>query len=370
MSYKFFELDTQYELIKESLKKKLDRLLDHKQFINGPEVQELERKIQELFPSFSIFATTSGTSALTLALMSLDLKSTEEVITSPVSFGATATSILLAGGTPVFVDIDETTGLIDIESIEQAVSSKTRAILPVSLYGQPVDMDKIMEIANKYNLKVVEDACQSFGATYKGLRIGSLTDFTAFSFFPAKPLGAYGNAGCVIVSDKRYAEKVKMMRQNGQSERFLHEILGFNALMNSFQAVVLLEKLKFFEKELNLREQIAVRYDVAFENLSSNLKIVRIKPDRTSTRAHYVVKNRQRDKMMAFFNKKGCPLTIHYPIALFDQPFLKGRCKIFGNPDKTRQFVSEICSLPLHPYLLKKDQEQIIQLMRNFICSL
>ena len=368
MSYRFFELDTQYELIKDNLRRSLDNLLDHKQFINGPEVLKLEQKIQEDFPSSSVFATTSGTSALTLALMSLDLKPEDEVITSPVSFGATATSIVLAGGTPVFVEIDETTGLIDSSSIEQAISSKTRAILPVSLYGQPVDRDEINQIANKYNLKVVEDACQAFGAAYKGLKNGSLAGFAAFSFFPAKPLGAYGNAGCVVVNNSKYAEKIKMIRHNGQSKRFFHEVLGFNALMDSFQAVVLLEKLKLFEKELSLREKIAIQYDKAFEGLSPSLDFIRVKGDRTSSRAHYIVKNRQRDKLMNFFHSKGCPLTIHYPIALFDQPFLKERCKIFGNPDKTRQFVSEIVSLPLHAYLSKKDQEKIIKLLKEFIC--
>ena len=368
MSYRFFELDTQYELIKDNLKKSFDRLLDHKQFINGPEVLELEQKIEKFFPSSTVFATTSGTSALTLALMALDLEPEEEVIASPVSFGATATSIVLAGGTPVFVDIDETTGLIDINSIEKAISSKTRVILPVSLYGQPVDSDEINQIANKYNLKVIEDACQSFGATYKSFKSGSLANFSTFSFFPAKTLGSYGNAGCILINDGEYVEKIRMIRQNGQSKRFTHEVLGFNALMNSFQAVTLLEKLKLFDKEWDMRQKLASLYDKTLESLSPKLDYIRVKPDRISSRAYYVIKSSQRNKLMDFFTQKGYPLTIHYPIALFDQPFLKGRCKVFGNPDKTRQFVSEIISLPLHAYFPKKDQEKIIQLLKDFIC--
>ena len=368
MSYRFFELDSQYNLVKEKLKQRLDNLLNHKQFINGPEVLELEKKLENYFPSSYVVATNSGTSALMLALMSLELKVGDEVITSPVSFGATATSILLVGAVPVFVDIEEETGLIDTDSIEQAINEKTRAILPVSLYGQPADMDQINEIAKKYDLKVIEDACQSFGAVYKGRKSGTLSDFSAFSFFPAKPLGAYGNAGCVVTNNREYAEKMKKIRHNGQSKRFVHELLGFNGLMNSFQAAVLLEKLNLFEKELELRQKLANFYDKAFGDLSQDLKYIRVKSDRTSSRGHYVVKCKNRETIMERFHLAGCPLTIHYPIALFDQTVLKDCCKVYGNRSRARQFVSEVFSLPLYPYLSEEDQEKTIHLLKEVIC--
>ena len=368
MSYRFFELDSQYNLIKEKLDQRFNNLLNHKQFINGPEVLKLEKKLEKYLLSSHIFATNSGTSALMLALMSLDLKAGDEVITSPVSFGATATSVLLAGAVPVFVDIEEETGLIDTDSIEQAINGKTRAILPVSLYGQPADMDQINEIAKKYDLKVIEDACQSFGAVYKGCKSGALSDFSAFSFFPAKPLGAYGNAGCVVTNNRKYAEKIRKIRHNGQSARFVHELLGFNGLMNSFQAAVLLEKLNLFEKELGLRQKLASLYDNAFENLFPDLKYICVKSDRISSRNYYVVKSKNREKIMERFRLAGCPLTIHYPIALFDQTVLKDRCKVYGNRNKSRQFVSEVFSLPFHPYLSEEDQGKIIRLLKESIC--
>ena len=365
MSYRFFDLDSQYDLIKENLELRLNKLLSHKKFINGPEVLELEEKLKSYFSSPYVFGTNSGTSALTLALMSLDLKSDDEVITSPASFGATVNSILLAGAVPVFVDIEAETGLIDANSIEQAITLKTKAILPVSLYGQPADMDPINKLAKKYNLKVIEDACQSFGAVYKDRKSGTLSDFSTFSFFPAKPLGSYGNAGCLVVNNSGYAEKIRAMRSNGQSDRFFHEFLGFNALMNSFQATVLLEKLNLFEKEMKIREKLANRYNEAFTDMSPYLNCICVKSDRKSARNHYVVKSKNREQIMKHFHLAGRPLTIHYPTALFDQPILKDRCKIYGNPDKSRQFMSEVFSLPFHPYLSEEDQEKTICLLKE-----
>ena len=368
MSYQFFELDSQYQLLKGGLEKRLNKLFQHKQFIQGPEVLELEQKLEEYLSVPYVFAVNSGTSALLIALMALDLKPGDEVITSPLSFGSTATSILFTKATPVFVDIEEETGLMKAESIEQAVNSKTRAILPVSLYGQTADMDSIKGIAKKYNLKVIEDACQSFGAFYKGQKSGTLSDFSSFSFFPAKALGAYGNAGCVVTQSKKYAEKIRVIRNNGQSERFVYDLLGFNALMNSFQALVLLEKFSLFEKELKLRQKLADRYDKAFEDLSPHLKYISVKADRTSSRAYYIVKSKNRAKIMEHFHLSGRPLTIHYPTPLFAQRVLKNHCKVFGDPHKTRKFANEIFSLPLHPYLKEKDQDKIIHLLKEAVC--
>ena len=369
MSYKFFELDSQYHLIKNKLEQRLKKLLDHKQFINGPEVSELEKQLEKYMGIFSYaLATNSGTSALLLSLMVLDLNAGDEIITSPVSFGATANVIRFVGAVPVFVDIEKDTGLINVHSIKKAISDKSKVILPVSLYGQPADMDQINEIARTHNLKVVEDACQSFGALYKGKKSGSLSDLSATSFFPAKPLGAYGNSGCVFTNNKKYVEKMKKIRNHGQSERFTYELLGFNGLMNSFQAIVLLEKLIIFEKELKLRQELASRYDEAIKNLAPDITLLPIKKNRTSARNYYVLRSRKRKQIMDRFRQEGRPLTIHYPMALFDQPVFKNCCKIYGNPDKTRQYMSEVFSLPLYPYLKAEDQNKTVQLLKEAIC--
>ena len=367
MTGRFFELDSQYLLIEDNLNQALKKLFQHKQFIHGPEVLMLEKQLEKYFKDskYQVLAVNSGTSALICCLMALDLKAGDEIITSPLTFGATALAIKLLGALPVFVDIEKDTGLIKVSSIQKAISSKTKAILPVSLYGQTADMDEINKLAKKYNLKVIEDACQSFGAVYKGGESGALSDLSALSFFPAKPLGAYGNAGCVLTRSKKYVKKIKSIRNNGQSERFFYEYSGFNALMNSFQALVLLEKLKLFRKELKARQKLAFNYDVAFEKLSSDIKIVPVKKDRSSARNYYVLKSRKRNIIMNYFKQAGCPLTIHYPKPLFDYPIFKDRCKVYGNPQAIRRFMGEIFSLPLYPYLKISRQKKIIELLKE-----
>ena len=363
-SYSFFELDSQYKLIQNSLEKRFKKITEHKLFINGPEVEELEDQLANYANVPFAFCTNNGTSSLIVSLLAIGIQPGDEVITAPVSFGATAMSIRLLGAVPVFLDIALDTGLIKTDSIEKAITKKTKAILPVSLYGQSCDMDPINDIAEKYNLTVIEDACQSFGGLYKGRKIGSLCPISAVSFFPSKPLGAYGSGGCVLTKNKDLADKVKKIRNQGQSQRFFYELIGLNAIMNTFQAVVLLEKFKLFEKELSLRREKADRYDRAFQECK-NIKPIQLKNDRLSSRSYYILKSAKRDSILKKFESLGKPLTIHYPSPLFDQPAISAHCKIYGNPDSTRTFTSQVFSLPCHAYLKDKDQEDIIQLMRK-----
>lgn len=368
MAYKFLNLDSQYKKIEASLKERFQKLFIHKQFINGPEVQELEEKLATLTEVSFALCTNSGTSSLILSLMAADIQPGDEVITSSLSFGATASSVILTGAVPVFVDIEEDTGLIQAHKIKEAISEKTKAILPVSLYGQMCDMDAINQIAKSRSLTVIEDACQSFGASYNGKKSGSLAHISAVSFFPAKTLGAYGNAGAIFTDNKKTMEQLKKMRNHGQSTRFVHEMLGFNALMNTFQAVTLLSKLEFFKEELQLRREKARRYDDAFKALEPEVTLLKIRTGRISSRSYYVLKSRKRDRILNFFKKAGCPLTVHYPIPLFDQPFVKLKeAKVFGDPHIARQFASEIFSLPCHAYLTEEEQERIIQLLKQAI---
>ena len=367
-AYKFLELDAQYSMIKTSLEERFKKLLKHKQFINGPEVQELEEKLKEYIGVSFVLATNSGTSSLILALMAAGIKPGDEVITSPLSFGATAQAIMLTGSVPVFVDIEKDTGLIQAHKIEEAISKKTRVLLPVSLYGQVCDMDVMNKIAEKHGLFVIEDSCQSFGASYKGKKSGSLASAGAVSFFPAKPLGAYGNAGCVLTNSEEIGLKLKKMRHQGQSERFFHEVLGFNALMNSFQAAVLLSKLEVFEEELKVRREKAHRYDNFFKEMEPEVSLLKVRKERVSSRSYYVLKSKKRDQILKTFEKEGCPLVVHYPFPLFDQPVVKPRCRVLCNSHTVRQFTSEIFSLPLHAYLSDDEQERIVQLLKKSLC--
>ena len=367
-TYKFLELDTQYNTIKSSLEERFKKLFKHKQFIDGPEVQELEEKLRDYVEVSFALATNSGTSSLILSLMAMDIQPGDEVITSPLSFGATVQAILLVGAVPVFIEIEEDTGLIQVQKIEEAISRNTRALLPVSLYGQMCDMDAINQIAEKHGLFVVEDACQSFGASYKGKKSGSLASISAVSFFPAKPLGAYGNAGCVFTNSVEVKEKIHKMRHQGQSKRFFHESLGFNALMNSFQAAVLLSKLEVFEEELKVRREKASYYDDFFTQMEPEVTPIKVKEEKVSSRGYYVLKSKKRDQILKTFEKAGQLLPIHYPFPLFDQPIIKSRCKVFGNPHRARQFTSEIFSLPLHAYLKEQEQERIVQLLEQALC--
>ena len=364
--YRFFELDNQYEQIKASLKDRFEAVLEHKLFINGPEVQELEEELKKYSGAKFAYGTNNGTSSLIISLIAGGVSAGDEVITSPVSFGATAMSIVLLGAKPVFIEIDEKTGLMKSEQIKPAVTKNTKAIMPVHLYGQVCDMDEINAIAKEYNLSVIEDSCQSFGATYKNKSSGALGSMGAVSFFPAKPLGAYGSAGAILTNDEKIGEKIKKIRNQGQSKRFYYDSLGFNAAMNSFQAGVILEKLKIFDKELKLRQEKANQYDKAFKNHKGSLRLLSVKKDRVSARSYYVLKSLQRDFILKSFKKADYPLDIHYPSPLFDQPVFKNKRRIAGDPNIARQFTSQILSLPCHAYLEDKHQKKIIQLMGEF----
>lgn len=369
MTHKFLNLDSQYKRIESSLKERFQKMITHKQFINGPEVQELEEKLATFTGVSFVLCTNSGTSSLILSLMAAGIQPGDEVITSPLSFGATAMSVILTGAVPVFVDIEEETGLIEAHKIEEAISEKTKVILPVSLYGQVGDIDTINQIAKNHSLTVIEDACQSFGASYKGRKSGSLAHISAVSFFPAKPLGAYGNAGGIFTDNKNTMERLKKMRNHGQSKRFVHETAGFNALMNTFQAITLLSKLEFFEEELKLRREKAKHYDQALKDLKPEITFPKIKAERESSRSYYVLKSRKRDHILKFFEKAGYPLTVHYPIPLFDQPFIKPKSRVLGDPYIARRFSSEIFSLPCHAYLTETEQEKIISLLKQALIS-
>ena len=328
-------------------------------YIGGEKITLLEEKLAEFTGSKKAIVCSSGTDALLLSLMALDVKSGDEVITTPFTFIATAEVIALLGATAVFVDIDEKTYNIDPKKIEEKITKNTKALLPVSLYGQPADMDEINHIAKKYNLKVIEDGCQSFGATYKDKKSCNLSDIGCTSFFPSKPLGCYGDGGAVFTNDEELALKIKMLLNHGQNERYKHKYIGINGRLDAIQAAVLLVKLKYFQDEVKQREEIGKRYTKLLEE--SDIITPYVKSDRSSVYAQYSIRVKNRDEVIRHLNKQGIPTAVHYPMPLHQQECFEYLGYKEGDFEVAEKVSKEIMSLPMSPFLDKKDQDSIVK---------
>ncbi|MGJ0353739.1 DegT/DnrJ/EryC1/StrS family aminotransferase, partial [Aliarcobacter cryaerophilus] len=290
-------------------------------FIMGSQIDELERDLEKFTGSKYAISCSSGTDALLLAMMALDIQPDDEIITTPFTFFATAETIAFLKAKPVFVDIDEKTYNIDPKKIEEKISSKTKAIIPVSLYGQPCDMDEIDQIAKKYNLKVIVDGAQSFGSTYKGESDSNLGDISCTSFFPAKPLGCYGDGGALFTNDEKLADKIKSLRLHGQSIRYHHQYIGMGGRLDTIQAAVLNVKLKYYEKDLKLRQDVASKYTQALN--AKNIETPFVKSDRTSAWAQYSIRVQNRTELQTKLQNLGIPTAVHYPMPLHVQECFK-----------------------------------------------
>ena len=359
MKIPFIDLHRQYLRYKKEIDKQIAEVLDSSMYIGGKKITLLEEKLAEFVGSKRAIVCSSGTDALLLSLMALDIKQGDEVITTPFTFIATAEVIAHLGATAVFVDIDEKTYNIDTNKIESKITKNTKAILPVSLYGQPADMDEINNIAKKYNLKVIEDGCQSFGATYKDKKSCNLSDIGCTSFFPSKPLGCYGDGGAIFTNDEELALKIKMLLNHGQNERYKHKYIGINGRLDAIQAAVLLVKLKYFSSEVKKREEIGERYT----NLLQNSSIITpyIKNDRSSVYAQYSIRVKNRDKLVKHLNEKGIPTAVHYPMPLHLQECFRYLGYKEGDFEVAEQISKEIMSLPMSPFLEKEDQDRIVK---------
>src|SRR6185436_10746314 len=316
MTMEFTDLKTQYKALKRDIDARIQRVLAHGQYILGPEVRELEEKLAAYTGSRHCVTVASGTEALLIALMALDIKPGDEMITTPFTFVATGEMIVLLGAKPVFVDVEEDTANIDASKIASAITPRTRAIMPVSLYGQAADMDEINALAAKHGLPVIEDAAQSFGATYKGRKSGNLSTIGATSFFPSKPLGCYGDGGALFTNDDALATAMREIRHHGQSGRYVHTRIGVGGRMDSLQCAVVLAKLGRFDWELERRIALAKRYD----KLLDRFHPIRVRPDRTSVFAQYTLRSAQRDRIQQVLKEKGIPTAVHYPQSLHQQP--------------------------------------------------
>ena len=352
----FIDLKTPTKRIENLLLQGIRKVLNHTNFIMGPEIEELEKKLAQFVGVEHAITVSSGTDALLIALLALDIGKEAEVITTPFSFFATAEVIALLGAKPVFVDIDKNTYNIDANKIEAAITKRTKAIMPVSLYGQCADFNEINAIAHKYNLPVIEDAAQSFGAQYQGKPSCSLSTIACTSFFPSKPLGCFGDGGACFTNDNDLANIIKEIRVHGQHKRYYHTQLGINGRLDTLQAAILLEKLKIFPEEIELRQKVARRYN---NSLPENIKKPYIKPGNKSVYAQYTIAVDDREDVQKVLAEHHIPTAIHYPLGLHKQPIMKklySEARKFPNTEKMSQ---QVISLPMHPYLTAKEQAKI-----------
>ena len=359
----FVDLKAQYQALKVSIDARIQRVLDHGQFIMGPEVAELESKLAALTGARHCVTCASGTEALLIALMALGIKPGDEVITPPFTFIATAEVIVLLGAKPVYVDVEADTCNLDVAKLEQAITARTRAIMPVSLYGQPADMDEINAVAGKHGIAVIEDAAQSFGARYKGRWSCNLSTVGCTSFFPSKPLGCYGDGGAMFTNDDAIAQALREIRVHGQSKRYVHTRIGVGGRMDAIQCAVVLGKLERFAWEVEQRQAVGARYSRLLSELSPELELVALRPERTSVYAQYTVRLRNRAKVQQALQAAGIPTAVHYPIPIHRQPAYVELHDGRALP-VSEQLGEEVMSLPMHADLDPSTQDTIVSALR------
>ena len=352
----FANLKLQQRQIISQLEEGISTVIRNCNFIMGEEVTQLEKALEKFTGAKHAITCSSGTDALLLAMMAMDIQPGDEIITTPFTFIATAETIALMKAVPVFVDIEESTFNIDASKIEAAITDKTKAIMPVSLYGQPADMDEINAIAQKHMLKVIIDGAQSFGATYKQEMEVHHCDIYTTSFFPAKPLGCYGDGGVVFTNNDGYAEKMKMMRVHGQNKRYHHKYIGMGGRLDTMQAAVLLAKLPHYAGEIIKRQHVAEKYT---QMLPSKIIAPTAKTDRTSVWAQYTVCINGRDAVQQKLKQQGIPTAVHYPMPLHQQ-----ECFQYLNQGEGRYPVAEnaarkVMSLPMNPFVTDDEVQMI-----------
>lgn len=363
MKVPFIDLKAQYHALKPSIDGRIQKVLDHGAFVNGPEVAEVEKKLAEFVGSKYALTCASGTDALLIPMMALGIGPGDEVITTAFSFIATAETIVLAGAKPVYVDIDPVTFNLDPKEVKKAINKKTKAILPVSLYGQVPDMDELNHIAKEHGLILIEDAAQSFGAMYKGKRSCNVSPYSGTSFFPAKPLGCYGDGGAIFTSDDKMQTVMKEIREHGSETRYYHTRLGINGRLDTLQCAILLAKLERYQWELDQRDRLGLRYNSALEQASSKgLRIPKIASGCKSAWAQYSVTVENRADFQKKLTEAGVPTSIHYPRTMPDQPWYKEHANTCQGDLKNARWAAEhVISLPIYPDMDEKTQDYVIE---------
>jgi len=358
----FIDLKVQQQRIRDKIEFNINKVLEHGKYIMGPEVAELEERLAEFAGVKHCIGVASGTDALMIAMMALGIGEGDEVITTPFTFIATGEMIALLGAKPVFVDIDPNTYNIDPAKIGYAITPKTKAIMPVSLYGQCADFDEINAIAQQHALPVIEDAAQSLGATYKGKQSCALSTIGCTSFFPSKPLGGYGDGGACFTNDDGLAKAMKEIRVHGQDRRYHHPRVGVNGRLDTIQAAVLLAKLDIFPEELSLREQIGGKYSQLISNQCPDIVPPFIAEGNTSVYAQYTVLVHEREKLQSHLKAHDVPTAVHYPVPLNKQPALQ--TDEFSLP-VAEKLSDKVMSLPMHPYLTNEEQLSVVSLLQS-----
>lgn len=355
----FIDLKAQYANLKESIDARIQRVLDHGQYIMGPEVRELEESLETYTGAKHCVTVASGTEALLISLMALGVKPGDEIITTPFTFVATAEVIALLGALPVFVDVEPDTCNIDASLIEAAITPKTKAIMPVSLYGQVADMDEINAIAARHgNIPVIEDAAQSFGASYKNKKSCNLSSIGCTSFFPSKPLGCYGDGGAIFTNDDGLALAMREIRVHGQEKRYHHTRIGVGGRMDTLQCAIVLAKLGRFEWEVAQRIRIGKRYNDLF---AGKIQTVAQRPDRAGVYGQYTVLVDGRERLQQKLKEAGIPTAVHYPIPLHLQSAYADCGKHTGDFPVAEALSGRVMSLPMSPTLSENEIDRVVK---------
>jgi dTDP-4-amino-4,6-dideoxygalactose transaminase len=330
----------------------------------GPFVKNFEAAMAEYCGTKYAIGVANGTDALLLTLDAMGVGPGDEVITTPFTFFASAEVISQLGATPVFVDIDPDTYNINPAKLEAAITPKTKVIMPVHIFGQPVDMDEIRAIADKYNLHIVEDACQAIGSKYKGQRIGSIGTAGCFSFFPTKNLGGYGDGGIVVTNDEELARKIQILRVHGSNPKYYHSMIGYNSRLDALQAAMLQVKLKYIDQWNQQRREKAAIYSEALKDLP--IKLPYVKEDREAVFHLYIIQTEYRDELMAYLKEHGIASGVYYPVPLHQQEVYKGLGYEAGSLAESEKAALGTMALPLYPELASDDQEYVISVVREF----
>lgn len=356
----FVDLAAQQDRLHTEIEAGIARVLAHGKYILGPEVEELEEKLAAYTGAAYCISCANGTDALQVALMALGVGPGDEVITPSFSYIATAEAAVLLGAKPVYVDIDPVTYTVDPEAIANTITPRTRAIIPVSLYGQPADYDAINAIAEKHGIAVIEDGAQSFGASYKGRKSCNLTTIGCTSFFPSKPLGCYGDGGAIFTSDPELSKVVRQIARHGQEKRYYHARVGVNSRLDTLQAAILLPKLVILDDEIAARQRLANAYDAALVDLPVTTPA--IVAGRSSAWAQYTVRVANRDAIQAALKEAGVPTAVHYPLPLAQQPAVADNSVHLPHGELA---ATEVISLPMHPYMSEEDFAQVVSAVKR-----
>lgn len=361
----FIDLKTQYQQYKTAIDARIHQVLDHGRYVMGPEIAELETQLCSYTGARHALTVASGTDSLEIALRALDIGPGDEVITTPFTWISSAEVIALVGARPVFVDIGAADYNIDIDRIETAITPRTKALMPISLFGQMPDYDRINAIAARHGITVIEDAAQSFGASRNGRKSGSVTTIASTSFFPAKPLGCFGDGGALFTDDDALADKMRAIRTHGGVQRHHHPYLGMNGRFDSIQAAVLLAKLPHFEDEVIARGIIGARYSEMLENgrqaAGGQIVTPAVMPGNTHVYAQYTIRVADRDALGASLKAAGIPTAVYYPKCLHEQPVFAACGYRYGDFPVAEQAAREVISLPMHPFLTEADQDAIVK---------